>query len=244
MTSGTFAVFGDIHGNWQALEAVWSELDRMGVRHRLCLGDLVGYGADPVRCVDWIRETETPCIQGNHDYYVATGTIPEYLSYETGITLKFAHDALGGERRKYLGDLPTGLEFDGFEAVHASLPNPLEWAYVIDETTAKRHLGAQSHKVGFVGHTHHAAIFAEGDPVYRILDLATTPLPDGTKVVINPGAVGQQRNHDNRARFAVFNVIKNSVQFHRLEYDVNQAANRCIEVGLPELLAQRLRLGI
>ncbi len=95
-----------------------------------------------------------------------------------------------------------------------------------------------------VGHTHHAAIFAEGDPVYRISDLATTALPDGTKVVINPGAVGQQRNHDNRARFAIFNVIKNSVQFHRLEYDVIQAAKRCTEVGLPELLAQRLRLGI
>jgi len=244
MPSEAFAIFGDVHGNWQALKAVWDELDRLAVRHRLCLGDLVGYGADAVRCVDWIRETETPCVQGNHDYYVATGKIPDFLHEETAITLKYALDTLGNERRAYLNGLPTGLEFDEFEAVHASLPHVLEWTYIANEKDAKRHLNAQKHRVGFVGHTHQATVYADGDPATRVPLTARLSLRDYAKVVVNPGAVGQSRDRDSRASYALFGVKDRTVEFRRVSYDVDGAASACDAAGFHPLLGQRLKLGM
>jgi diadenosine tetraphosphatase ApaH/serine/threonine PP2A family protein phosphatase len=244
MSSVAFAVFGDVHGNWPALEAVWAELDRLGVRHRLCLGDLVGYGADSAKCVEWIMETGIPCVQGNHDHYVATGVIPSFIKEETAATLRHACSNLTSHQRDFLANLPVGLEFEGFEAVHASLPNPTEWRYICSDADAEKHLAAQTHAVSFVGHTHRASVYGLGDASFHPSASAELPIRGYTKVLVNPGAVGQPRDRDPRACYALFDVNRQSVAFCRVEYDVGMAASACDNVGFHPVLGQRLRIGI
>jgi predicted phosphodiesterase len=239
------AVFGDIHSNLTALDAVLEECNRRKIDHFICLGDIVGYGPRPAECVAKIRALKCDTVLGNHDESVAHGDAHEGMNPLAAAGVRYSVEHLSDEARAWLRDLPFILKFPHAEAVHSSLVEPENWHYITDPQEARFSLKAQTEPVCFFGHTHRPALFS----------VATLPQPEelgemmfrcdaAGRCMINPGAVGQPRARDPRAHFLIYDPAEMIAEFCRIEYDI-EAEIQCIEqAGLPKVLGERLLLGL
>lgn len=217
------AIISDIHSNLPALEAVLDELEGMRI---FCLGDIVGYNPFPNEVVDLLRDRGIPSIMGNHDKAVITGDTSWFNPFAAK-AIEWTIDELNEENMEYLSGLPMFHE-DEFYAVHGSPGNPLE-EYVFPDYPLEvlaGFFGYTKRKAIALGHTH--VPFQE-----RI----------GEKLIFNPGSVGQPRDLDPRASYAIFDIYENEVDIMRREYDVARVADAIKKVGLPKMLAERLPLG-
>jgi putative phosphoesterase len=223
-------ILADIHANWPALQAIQEPCD-------VCffVGDLVDYGVEPAACIDWVRRNATAGVRGNHDHGVAQRVVVHGHSgfrYLTSATRPLTQERLSNEDRRFLGALPVThyltLDDTRFMLVHATPRDPLDEYAVADVDFWERSLANVDANVICVGHTHHPYV-----------------LEVGNKLVINPGSVGQPRDGDPRASYAV--IEDNRVELKRVEYDVEAAVRSIQESGLPEpakaLLAEVLRQG-
>jgi len=243
-----FLIVSDIHANLEALQAV---LDDAGGRYNLilCLGDLVGYGADPNAIVDWTRENVAVVIRGNHDRASAAQDPSGFDTIETfnpsaQTSAYWTRNALRPENRSYLEALPRGpLFYEGVDLVHGSPADEDE--YVITASDAAPLLDTLGAPLTFFGHTHKQGGF-------RMARRTTAPLsrertlelePDYFYLV-NPGSVGQPRDGDPRAAYAVYSPEERTVEFRRVAYDVDRAAAKIRAAGLPDFLAARLHEGL
>jgi len=190
-------VFGDIHSNIEALEAAYGALDDAGCDATVCLGDVVGYGASPRECVDFIRERDIPCIRGNHDHYtvspIGDWTIQPYAKR----AIEWTKEQLGGEYADWLDALPFTMEIEGIQFVHSSLETTdgKSWPYILNDQTAIFHFFMQSARFCFFGHTHIPLLFSsnKGQVKYELLTERGFPESDTSKYLMNPGSVGQPR---------------------------------------------------
>lgn len=240
-----YLIFSDIHSNLEALEAVLAAAGDKNVDRVVCLGDFVGYGADPNGCVSRVLElSNVQAVLGNHDAAVLDPAQRDFFNpvAKAGILYSELHTAK--ESLGYLRGLPMKIDSrNGFEAAHASPSYPEAWTYVLEPMEAADAFSAMVHPVAFIGHTHFPAVHSDNGMVKPFIPGdCIRPDPDG-KVLVNVGSVGQPRDGDSRAAYVIYDSGANTIDIFRVEYDITTAASKIIEAGLPPMLADRLRRG-
>lgn len=230
------AVISDIHSNLEALTAVLKEIDRRKISDIYCLGDVVGYGANPTECIQLLRDRNIPCIAGNHDKATIKEIDIDDFSEHARDGILWTRAALTHDDMHYLRRLPLWIEKQPLWFVHSSPDEPQEFRYLFFPEDAMKSYAAFSGALCFIGHTHRPAVFCE--------DMSSTQLTREKKYIINVGSVGQPRDGNWRACFVVFDTDAWSLEFVRVEYDVEAARRKIIEAGLPKKLGDRLLVGI
>jgi predicted phosphodiesterase len=239
------AVVSDIHGNRHAFEAVLDEIDASPCEEMWCLGDLVGYGADPEACVELSRRHAAVCLAGNHDLGVC-GALPlEEFSKGAALAAKWTQETISADTRAYLEGLePTNLDED-VGLFHASPRDPV-WEYVLSPLQAELCLDVQTHRVCLIGHSHVALSFCR-TPGSAATGQTREPGEDVVLAegewLVNPGSVGQPRDGDPRAAWLELDTDAWTARYHRTEYDIAAAAAAIRAARLPDSLAERLFFG-
>jgi diadenosine tetraphosphatase ApaH/serine/threonine PP2A family protein phosphatase len=239
------AIVSDIHGNRQAFEAVLDSIGSSDCEEMWCLGDLVGYGADPDACVELARRHAALCLAGNHDLGVV-GTLPlEQFSRGAALAAQWTRETITAETREFLESLePQSLE-EEVGLYHASPRDPI-WEYVLSPLQAELCMDVQRHRVCLIGHSHVALSFsrAEGAAATGETRAADTCLEVGSgEWLINPGSVGQPRDGDPRAAWLELDTGAWQATYRRVEYDIAGAASAIRAARLPDSLAERLLYG-
>ncbi len=239
------ALLSDVHGNRHAFEAVLADVSAAGVGATWCLGDLVGYGADPDACVALASERCDLVLAGNHDLAV-TGALPvEEFSSGAALAAAWTQRTLSPEHREVLAGLSPRAVREGLGLYHASPRDPV-WEYVLSDLLAELCLDAQDERVCAIGHSHVALSFVRSDegrvrgclrPPGEVVSLAAG------EWLVNPGSVGQPRDGDPRAAWLLLDTERWDAQWRRVDYDVRGAQGAIREAGLPESLATRLSYG-
>ena len=238
-----FAILGDIHANLDALKVVLDDCRSQGVTDFLCTGDVVGYNANPCECLKIIRDLGCPVVMGNHDHYVSSRQNLEDFNPHAAAVIEWTRRQLTVEDIYWLRALPFVKTTMGITLVHATMDNPEAFGYVFDHLQAEAHFSHQVTPLCFHGHTHCPMIYEKQiGAVYRI-DAQDFKMPIGRKYFINVGSVGQPRDGDPRAAYALYDPKAREVTFRRLEYDVEAAQQRILAAGLPARLAERLAIG-
>ncbi|TKJ41524.1 metallophosphoesterase [candidate division LCP-89 bacterium B3_LCP] len=228
------ALISDIHSNLEALTAALEAVERFKPDELICLGDIVGYGADPGECIELVRNHTSRVIMGNHDAAVANLLQPENNFNDYALTaIHWTRSVLSDDHRDYLKTLPLEILFDDLHLVHGTPGNPGSFDYVLTTYDAEVQFTNIKGSNCFIGHTHRPGIYMERDPVDK-----TQP-----KRIINIGSVGQPRDGDPRLCFALYETKTEEVEFIRVEYDIETAATKIRTAGLPALLAERLGRG-
>ncbi len=242
MEKPKFAILGDIHGNWEALHAVLEDARREGVTRFVCVGDMVGYNADPERCLDTIMQMDCVTVRGNHDHYCAHDECLQSFHPLAANVMTWTRARLNDTQIAYLRDLPLSRSVSGFMLVHSTLDMPERWGYVFEELEAEAHFAYQSTALCFHGHTHVPVVFEKTAQVRR-LPAEPIRIVAGRKYFINVGSVGQPRDGNPDASYAIYNSADREVVFRRIPYDVHTTQEKIRRAGLPERLAVRLGLG-
>jgi len=235
-------VFSDIHSNLTALEAVLSAAGNVDAYW--CLGDIVGYGPDANECISVIRELPNlVCVRGNHDAAVLGEVDQHTFNHEASLAITWTKRNLNAESQEFLLSLPEKEVIDDITIVHGSPLNPV-WDYVMDYRTAIRTFQFFDTRICMIGHTHVPAIWKEDSdaaPRAPVMDYKKTAIL--TKSILNPGSVGQPRDHDSRASFAIFDKGETSWELRRTGYDIESVQKRIKKSGLPWRHAMRLAEG-
>jgi predicted phosphodiesterase len=239
------AIVSDIHGNRHAFEAVLDAIELSDCEEMWCLGDLVGYGAEPDACVALARRHAAICLAGNHDLGVR-GSLPlEEFSRGAALAAKWTQNEISPETRAYLDQLdPVNLD-ESVGLYHASPRDPI-WEYVLSPLQAELCLDVQSQRVCLIGHSHVALSFsrAAGAPATGQTRAPDEELELGSgEWLINPGSVGQPRDGDPRAAWLELDIGNWTAVYRRTEYDIAGAAAAIRAARLPDSLAERLVYG-
>lgn len=241
-----FAVFSDVHANLEALEAVLSHAEREHVAFYLCLGDVIGYGANPNECIDRVRALAPGvCLRGNHDA-AAIDARERAFFHEVALQgIHYSARQLTPENAEFLHALP--YVYRGHErvmAVHASPYHPESWEYVLDSPGAERAFDAMMPaRAAFIGHSHAPVVFCDDGSVQRFPHDSLVMDLESRRYVLNVGSVGQPRDGNPDASYVVYDDEEDSVTHHRVRYDREKAAEKILRAGLPPVLAERLLIG-
>ena len=237
-----FAIIADIHGNLEAFRTVLADAEQQKPTHYVCLGDVVGYNANPKECLDIVRSMNIPCVKGNHDEYCSTENPLDGFNPAAAEAVNWTREQLTEEDRQWLRDLKYVRMVTSFSIVHATLDGPQRWGYVFDKLAAAASFTYQNTAVCFFGHTHVPVAFMR-DSVVRGGTYTIFKIDAGKKYFVNVGAVGQPRDNNPKAAYVVYDVDEGTIELRRLEYDIPKAQKKILEAGLPERLAERLAYG-
>lgn len=236
------ALFGDIHANLEALEAVLADAEKQRCDSYVCLGDLVGYNADPARCLERVREMGCPVVKGNHDEDASGTHSLEQMNPIAASALMWTRRALSDEQRTWLRRLRMVRQIEDFTVVHSTLDQPTNWNYVTNKFDAMSNFSYQFTQVCFHGHTHVPRVFIKDQRVHEE-PAESIVIEDGAKYFINAGSVGQPRDGDWRASYVIYDMPEHKVVFRRIEYDLAAAQKKLLATDLPPALAERLAEG-
>ena len=239
------AIASDIHGNKQAFQAVIRAAEEDGADELWCLGDLVGYGAEPDACVALAEAHCTICLAGNHDLAVVDVLSLDEFSRGAALAAQWTRDVIAPETREYLLSLsPTGSS-EGVGLFHASPRDPV-WEYVLSALAAELCFDATRYRISLIGHSHVALSFhrADGEPATGTTRRAgvEVDLRSG-EWLLNPGSTGQPRDGDARAAWMVLDTEALTAAWRRAEYDIAGAQAAIRAANLPDSLADRLQYG-
>jgi diadenosine tetraphosphatase ApaH/serine/threonine PP2A family protein phosphatase len=242
-----FAIFSDIHGNLEALEAVLAHAAKETVDFYLCLGDVIGYGANPDECVDRVRAlSPSACLRGNHDAAVVDARERAFFHEVALQGIQFSARQLTPANAEYLHALPYVYRGHArVMAAHASPYRPEAWEYVLDQVGAERAFEAMAPaRAAFIGHSHSPVVFVDDGNVQRYPSQDAFKLElDERRYVLNVGSVGQPRDGNPDASYVVYDDETDRVVHHRVRYDREKAAEKILRAGLPPVLAERLLIG-
>ena len=239
-----YIIFSDLHSNLEALNQFQKEIETIAYDKLVCLGDIVGYGADPNPCVQWVREKADFTIAGNHDWAAVEKTDTTYFNSYAYESCLWTREKLTEENKNFLRSLPLDHEEGGVYWVHASPFEPEAWHYVTSKTGAKRYFRHFEAPICFVGHSHRPVILeqtADGevnDYVSEFWDIE----PEH-RYIFNDGSLGQPRDGNPDPSFMIYDSEGKTVKVCRFEYDLNSAQDKIRENGLPVYLAERLAQG-
>ena len=242
------ALFSDIHANRQAFSACLEAARARGAERFIFLGDFVGYGGDP----EWVVETATALIadgavavRGNHDQAISTPS--ETMNEDAQAAIEWTRDRLSSAQRRFLAELPLALEEEDCLYVHSEASQPERWRYVQATPDAARSMIATKAHVTFCGHIHKPALYSMSATakMTSFVPVAGVPinLLKGRQWLAVLGSVGQPRDRNPAAAFAIYDTVAREITFCRVPYDVEAAARRIRDNGLPPWLAERLFLG-
>lgn len=237
-----YAIIADIHANLEALQVVLEDIKEQKCTHVACLGDVVGYNANPKECLDIIRSMNIPCVKGNHDEYCSTDDNLEGFNPHAAEAVNWTRKQLTVEDKQWLRDLKYLRLVASFSIVHATLDVPQRWGYVFDKLAAAASFTYQNTSVCFFGHTHVPAAFIR-DSVVRGGTYSKFKVEPGRKYFINVGSVGQPRDGDPKAKYVVYDMDEGSIELRKLDYDIATAQKKILAAGLPARLAERLAVG-
>lgn len=239
------AILTDIHSNLTALEAVIAQTDEAGVDARWCLGDVVGYGAQPDACASLAAERCDICLVGNHDLAVTGEIDTEVFSASAAAAVEWTVDNCKPATMKFLKGLKPEDANQEVGLYHASPRDPV-WEYVLAVDQARECMEEQDGRVSLIGHSHVALYFTDGAGTGAKGGQA----PDGHEIdlangrwLLNPGSVGQPRDGDPRAAWLELDTEAWKATYHRVPYEIDEAADAIRAAGLPDLLAERLYVG-
>jgi diadenosine tetraphosphatase ApaH/serine/threonine PP2A family protein phosphatase len=238
-----YAVLSDIHANLEALRAVLADAAPR-TDGLLCLGDVVGYGADPVACIEIVAGRAHTLVGGNHEHAVAGLIDLEWFNAYARAAAEWTRERLDDDHRAYLASLPLVAQVADATLVHASPDRPDEWEYLLTAQDGFDAFPAFATRLCFIGHSHLAGTWSLGSsgPEHQAgaVDLE---LERGRRYLVNVGSVGQPRDRDPRAAYAIWDVERGTISTRRVVYDVAGAREKILRGGLPRFLADRLAWG-
>lgn len=229
------AIISDIHANLEALTRALELIASQNVDEIICLGDIVGYGANPNECVELVRERCSTVLLGNHDAATLDLSLARHFTTFARISAAWTAEQLTEASRLYLGTLPLTARRPDLLFVHASPYEPEEWHYVLSAIDAQPALRSFAERICFIGHTHVPAIYTESGQVARV--------ERNVKALVNVGSVGQPRDGNPLLSYGLFDTEKWTYVNVRSEYDVERAGEKILRAGLPRALADRLVVG-
>ena len=239
-----YCFISDIHGNLEAFTAVIDTAAKERIDKYLCIGDVVGYGADPSECIKLVQSLDPDVlVAGNHEWGVAGLLDMDYFSEYARAAVEWTKGILGKAEMDYLKSFRLVDEEEGFVLVHGGPQEPDKFPYIMDSDDAASAMKLMKKPLLFIGHTHIAEVYYSDKGKVRQTIEPRIKIDDGRTYVINVGSVGQPRDMDPRASFAVFDTDENVVELKRIAYDIKKAGDKILKAGLPEMLALRLSEG-
>ena len=238
-----YGILSDIHANAEALEAVINVLLEKGIKDFLCCGDTVGYGADPKRCLNALKRLKAVHIAGNHDWAVSGRIDATYFTEDGKAAILWTRNNISLEEINYLNNFELTYKNKHLILVHATLDDPLRYDYLNKISKCAATFNVMDKPVCFIGHTHIPQIFIQqGHNIYNTQQTEIEINPEN-KYIINVGSVGQPRDNNPMASYAIYDTDQQLVEIKRVRYNVLSAQKAILEAGLPAKLAQRLTTG-
>ena len=240
-----YAVISDIHGNLEAFQSVLTALGGERIDGYLFAGDVVGYGADPKECIKLLKGLNPAvAITGNHEWGVLNKLEASYFNELAQDAILWTGKILDGEEIEYLKSFPLVYEDEKITLVHGALNMPEEFYYIFDTEDAYVTLSRMKNGLCFIGHSHVPGIFASVDhSKVESVEAMNIRIDYDRRYLINVGSVGQPRDGDPKASFAIYDDEELTVEIKRVEYDVKKAQDKILRAGLPPKLAYRLSEG-
>ena len=241
------AVFSDVHANLEALQAFLEDIVVHRVDSLMCLGDLVGYGADPNACIETLRAMpDIHFIMGNHDHAAVSSSYS--MGGDARLAIQWTRKSLSEENAEFLRNLEACRKWRDVLFCHANPYRPLEWYYVEEREYITRSFARSKAKILFIGHTHVAMAITRKNffcvYIRNPQGEAVVPAAELNRQIFNCGSIGQPRDGDPRASYLIYDSDRQIIEFRRVRYDVDRAAAKIIAAGLPESLANRLAKGL
>lgn len=239
-----YGIFSDIHSNLEALEAVIEAYKKESIDIYLCVGDIVGYAADPSNCIQLIKELSLVVIAGNHDW-AAVDLFPiDYFNPVAKRAILWTKKMLSKEEKKYLSSLVLTYKNEDLSLVHGTLDNPQDFNYMDEISVAKESFKVLANNICFVGHSHISGVFVK-DTQNRIYYYEPNhfKIEEDFQYIVNVGSVGQPRDGNPSACYCIFDTEEKEIWIKRIDYDIKSTYKKIIEAGLPVFLAERLYLG-
>ncbi len=238
-----YAIISDLHSNLDALEKVTDDIKKQKVDRHLCLGDIIGYGAQPRECIQVVRDLDCLTIAGNHDWAALGKTNIDYFNTYAKEATLWTREQLTDEDVAYIDALPLVEHLpENFTLVHGTLYNPELFDYIQTSYDAYLSLQVLDGTVCFLGHSHLPITFFQGEMISYTLS-QEIPVGDGVKALVNVGSVGQPRDDNPKASYAIYDTDLQKVWIRRIPYDIEAAGKKIRDAGLPEVLAERLKYG-
>jgi len=238
------AIFSDIHSNLEALEAVLEDIADEKITRRVCLGDIVGYGPNPVECLLRVRSLGCVILLGNHDQESSRDGALDHFRDVAQAGVEYSRKQLSAEQKVFIRGRPMLWQEGDITCVHATLADPASWDYVMDKFDAECSFEYQETPLAFCGHTHVPKVFEKnGSEIKEYPAKGTFKLKRGMQYLVNVGAVGQPRDLNKKACYVIFDPSAMSVEHRRVSYEINKTRDKILGAGLPEFLAQRLAQG-
>ncbi|MEO0122682.1 MAG: metallophosphoesterase family protein [candidate division WOR-3 bacterium] len=238
------AIISDIHSNLEAVQAVIKDIKKRRIKNIFCLGDVVGYGANPNECADICFKESDVIIAGNHDWATTDKTDTSNFNKVAATAVKWTKEHIKPEYYKKLRELPLTQKIDNLLLVHSTPENPEEWHYLFNLDEFEKQFNFFTEQICFIGHSHiPSAVFQDDNGYTDFLHENPFPIIKKRRYIINVGSVGQPRDLDPRASYVIYDGNKNSIEFVRIEYNIPLAGQKILEAGLPEILSERLLVG-
>jgi len=239
-----YGILSDIHGNIEALETVLGLYQDEGIESFLCVGDIVGYGADPKECLDMIRGLNAVCIAGNHDWAVSGKLNPVNFNPVAKEAVMWTQKQLSSDDMDFINNLGLIFKNDDLILVHGTLSEPEYFHYTFYMSEAVgRTFHLMDHNICFIGHTHVPQIIVQQDEAAPCLDMLKTQVIPTKKYIVNVGSVGQPRDGNPMAAYCIYDTETSMVEVKRAQYDIETAQQKILKAGLPAVLAERLAAG-
>ena len=244
MTELRYGIFSDVHSNLEALDAVIKAYGREEIDKYLCVGDVVGYAANPKECIEKIRLLAMITVAGNHDWASVSLFSTDYFNPNALEAVFWTQRNLDEGGRYFLEHLMPIYKNEDLTLVHGTLDEPGDFNYMTDGYIASRTFGLLETDICFVGHTHVPGVFikSENDKIHY-QEGSTINIKEDSKYIINVGSVGQPRDGDPKAAYCIYDTDNKNVQIKRIGYDVQAARGKIINAGLPGFLGERLLVG-
>lgn len=238
-----YGIIADIHGNFEALKATLEALSKEKIDKYFCLGDIVGYGANPKECIASIRELNPETVAGNHDWASVDLFNIDYFTPVARESILWTQNQLTSKDRQFLKALKLIHQEDDITLVHGTLERAGEFEYLLDLSLAGKSFSVLKTKLCFVGHTHRPLIFIQDGESYRVSPQQKLALKPKERYIINPGSVGQPRDGNPQSAYLVYDSQRHELEIKSTSYDIAKAQKKIIDAGLPRALAERLSFG-
>lgn len=239
-----YGIFSDVHSNLEALEAIIDAYKKERIDKYLCIGDIVGYAANPNECAEKIKALVTITVAGNHDQASVNLLSIDYFNPQAAEAIIWTKDNLNEQSKYFLESLKLVYKNEDLTLVHGTLDDPQDFNYMIDDYVAFKTFKLLDNNVCFVGHTHRAEIFIqEKNNQIHYYNEKNIDTSKENKYIINVGSAGQPRDGNPNSAYCIYDADKKKVELKRVSYDIQVTAKKIYDAGLPRFFGDRLKVG-